>query len=141
MQALLLALALVSPDEQTARKHFEQAEKWYTLGKFQDALAEYEAAYAAKPLPGFLFNVGQCYRNLGNYSEAVSAFRSYLREKPDAKNRDAVEGLIRDLEKKLAEQPKASPDLVVHADPSPPPPASPNVVAVKATKSERPPLY
>jgi tetratricopeptide (TPR) repeat protein len=123
MPALLLLLALTSATpEQAARKHFEHAEKLYALGKFQDALVEYEAAYEAKPLPGFLFNIGQCYRNLGNYKQAVFSFKKYLDEKPDAKNRDAVEGLIADLEKKGAEQEKRNkPDLTPHSDPSPPP--------------------
>ena len=40
---LLLALTAVTP-EQAARKHFEHAEKLYALGKFQDALVEYEGA-------------------------------------------------------------------------------------------------
>src|SRR5215475_7649338 len=121
MPALLFFLALTSATpEQAARKHFEHAEKLYALGKFQDALVEYEAAYEAKPLPGFLFNIGQCYRNLGNYRQAVFSFKKYLDEKPDARNRDAVESLIADLEKKSAEQEKRKPpDLAAHKDPSP----------------------
>src|SRR5215471_11919271 len=120
MPALLLLVALTSvTPEQAARRHFEHAEKLYALGKFEEALVEYEAAYEAKPLAGFLFNIGQCYRNLGNYKQAVFSFRKYLDEKPDAKNRDAVEQLIADLEKKNTEQ-QRKPDLEAHRDPSPP---------------------
>jgi tetratricopeptide (TPR) repeat protein len=141
MPALLLLVALTSATpEQAARKHFEHAEKLYALGKFQDALAEYEAAYEAKALPGFLFNIGQCYRNLGNYRQAVFSFKKYLDEKPDAKNRDAVETLIADLEKKSADQEKRKPpDLTAHNDPSP----QRDVVVARPPdeKPPEPPLY
>ena len=142
MPALLLLLALSSatPD-QAARKHFEHAEKLYALGKFQDALTEYEAAYEAKPLAGFLFNIGQCYRNLGNYKQAVFSFKKYLDEKPDARNRDAVEGLIADLEKKGAEEAKAKPDLAAHNDPAPPPPDLAAAKPVPPEPDPERPLY
>jgi tetratricopeptide (TPR) repeat protein len=117
---LLYAVTSIAPDEQAARKHFAHAERLYALGRFQDALQEYQAAYEAKALPGFLFNIGQCYRNLGNYKQAAFSFRKYLDEKPDAKNRSAVESLIADLEKKgAADQEKHEPDLAAHTDPSP----------------------
>lgn len=140
MPILLLLAALAAPPDQAAHKHFERAEKLYALGKFQDALVEYEAAYEAKALPGFLFNIGQCYRNLGNYKQAVFSFRKYLDEKPDAKNRDAVEQLIADLERKNADEEKHKPDLAAHKDPSPP---RENVVAPPPAPEPEPdhPLY
>ena len=49
----------------SAKRHYERGEKLFALGKFSDALDEYQKAFDAKPLPGFLFNIGQCYRNLG----------------------------------------------------------------------------
>src|SRR5262249_49096079 len=100
---LLVALAASHPDpKQLARHHFERAEKLYAVEKFEAALGEYEAAYQAEPLPGFLFNIGQCYRNLGNWRQATFAFKKYLQQKPDARNRAAVENLIADLEHKIA---------------------------------------
>ena len=42
-----------SDPEPVARKHFQHAEDLYTLGRFEEARAEYQAAYAARPLPGF----------------------------------------------------------------------------------------
>ena len=81
-----------------ARKHFKRGEKLYALGKFDAALAAYEAAFDAAPLPEFLFNIGQCHRNLDHYDEAIFSFNKYLRLEPDADNRDAVEKLIAELE-------------------------------------------
>src|SRR6185436_10875850 len=55
------------------------------------------------PLPDFLFNIGQCYRNLGDYDSAIFSYRKYLKLAPDASNREQVEQLIRDLEARKAQ--------------------------------------
>ena len=62
------------------------AEKLFALGKFDDALDEYQKAFDAKPMPDFLFNIGQCYRNLGDYQQAIFSFKKYLKLEPDAPN-------------------------------------------------------
>ncbi len=101
---LLVTAAVAFADDdgtRSARKHFDKGEKLFALGRFDDALVEYEAAFEARPLPGFLFNIGQCHRNLGDYDAAVFSYRKYLKLAPDAENREAVEDLIADLEAKL----------------------------------------
>ncbi len=105
----LVVLAVARPahaDDGTkaARKHFAKGEKLFQLGKFDEALVEYEAAYEQGPLPGFLYNIAQCHRNLGNYKQAVFGFRSYLRQVPDATNREAVLTLIDELDAKQRER-------------------------------------
>ncbi|MBK9035158.1 MAG: tetratricopeptide repeat protein [Myxococcales bacterium] len=92
-------------DEATrsAKKHYAKGDKLFALGKFDQALVEFEAAYEAKPLPKLLFNIGQAHRNLDHYDQAIFSFRKYLREVPDADNREAVEKLIDDLEAKQAD--------------------------------------
>ena len=82
----------------TARRHFQKGEKLFALGRFDEALAQYEQAFEARPLPAFLFNIGQCHRNLGNYDQAIFSFRKYLSASPDADNREDVEALIDELE-------------------------------------------
>lgn len=99
----VLAARVASADEsavRTAKRHFEQGEKLYALTKFREALDEYQKAFDAKPIPDFLFNIGQCYRNLGDYGSAIFSYRKYLTLAPDASNRDQVEQLISDLEAK-----------------------------------------
>ena len=91
------------PATRAARRHFERGEKLFALGKFDDALEEYQTAFDAKPLPGFLYNIGQCYRNLGDYDQAIFSFKKYLKLEPDAPNREAVERLIEELEEKKAQ--------------------------------------
>jgi len=38
------------------------------------ALVDYQAAYDAEPLPAFLFNIGQCHKNLAHYEKAIFFF-------------------------------------------------------------------
>lgn len=107
------------PDLKRARKHFKRGEKLFALGRFAEALDAYEAAFEAKDLPDFLFNVGQCHRNLGNYDQAIFSYRKYLKLRPDAHNRKAVEKLIAELEdqRERARQERRNKTLV----PTPPP--------------------
>lgn len=90
------------PATRAARRHYERGEKLFALGKFDEALEEYQTAFDAKPLPGFLYNIGQCYRNLGDYDQAIFSFKKYLKLEPEAQNKEAVEQLITDLEDKKA---------------------------------------
>ncbi|HEU4730080.1 MAG TPA: tetratricopeptide repeat protein [Kofleriaceae bacterium] len=110
MPRLLLALflttlagrAALADDAATraARRHFERGEKLYALAKFTEAIGEYQQAFDARPIPDFLFNIGQCYRNLGDYDAAIFSYQKYLKLAPDAPNRGQVEQLIADLEAK-----------------------------------------
>lgn len=98
----LVARVAAADDAATraAKRHFERGEKLYALTKFSEALDEYQQAFDAKPIPDFLFNIGQCYRNLGDYDSAIFSYQKYLKLAPDAPNRDKVEQLITDLEAK-----------------------------------------
>lgn len=88
------------PALRSAKRHFERGEKLYALTKFSEALDEYQLAFDAKPIADFLFNIGQCYRNLGDYDSAIFSYKKYLRSAPDAPNHDQVEQLITELEAK-----------------------------------------
>ncbi len=89
-------------ETKAAKKHFERGQKLYNLGKFADALDEYQKAYDAKPIPQILFNIAQCHRGLGDYDSAIFSYKKYLQLLPDADNRDKVERTIADLEDKQA---------------------------------------
>lgn len=119
-RALLIALflpvaapgtlaAAPAPDKavQVAKEHFQKGELHYKLGRFEEALVAFAAAYESKPLPGFLFNLGQCHRQLKNWDRAIFFFEGYLREIPAAKNKPLVEELLSDSrreQKKLEEE-------------------------------------
>ena len=88
-------------DMSRAETEFRKAEDLFAAGQYRDAVERYEKAYELSEIPDILFNIGQCYRNLGDYKSAVDHFERYLEGKPDADNRDAVERTIADLNKKL----------------------------------------
>lgn len=125
----------ITPESQRrARMHFQQGKAAFELGNFQEALEQYKTAYRIAPLPGFLFNIGQCHRNLGDLDKAIFAFRLYLRKRPEAPNREAVLQLIKELERLIEERaqqqkkvpvylPESRP--ITHQPPPPPPPPTP----------------
>lgn len=91
-------------DKIKAKKLFDAAQGHYAVGRFEEALKDYSKAYELARLPGFLFNIGQCHRELKDYDRAIYFYESYLREKPDAKNRGIVSDLIVEAKGKMAER-------------------------------------
>jgi hypothetical protein len=87
--------------DRAARDRFQKAEMSFNMGRFADALGEYQAAYEAKPLPAFLFNIAQCYRNLQNYEKARFFYRRYLALDPRTSNRRLVDDLIAEMTKMI----------------------------------------
>lgn len=111
--ASLLAFAAVSTAHATeaggprpGRVLFERAEANFNRGKFEEARADYQAAYDVEPLPAFLFNIGQCYRNLGDYERAQFFFHRYTVLDPRSPNRGAAERLIAEMNR-LADERRA----------------------------------
>ena len=131
--ALGAGTARAAGDEKQARELYERAEKSFDVGKFAEALTDYQAAYEAKPLPGFLFNIAQCYRNMGNYERARFFFRRYLTLQPHAPNHRRVEELIAEMTNKIDAQAAAG-----GAAPSTtaPPPAEQKPVEQKAAEAK-----
>jgi tetratricopeptide (TPR) repeat protein len=127
MLALLFAVTSAHAEDlstKAAKRHFDRGEKLFALGKFDDALDEYQKAFDAKPIPDFLFNIGQCYRNLGDYQQAIFSFKKYLKLEPDAPDKDKVEKLIDDLEEKQ-ERGDGQKFVQRKGEPPPPPPVKP----------------
>ena len=52
------------PASKEMRAAFEEGTTDYNLGHFEDALAAFERGYRVKNDPAFLFNIGQCQRQL-----------------------------------------------------------------------------
>lgn len=100
--------ALAAPGAETASAHDEakaltqRAGIAFKLAHFQEALDLYSQAYEKVPLPALLFNIGQCHKNLGHNERALFFFQGYLRDRPDAPNRPAVEILAAELSKAIA---------------------------------------
>jgi tetratricopeptide (TPR) repeat protein len=98
-------------DPVKAREHFSRAETSYASGEYQVAIYEYASAYREEQDAAYLFNLAQCYRLLGDSAAAISLFQRYLREAPDAENRELVEGSIVYLQSTPATVVLTLPDL------------------------------
>jgi hypothetical protein len=128
---LLCGTAGYGADKQelNARALFERAEKAYNGGRFEEALGLYSQAYDQKPLPGFLFNLGQCHKNLGQLERAEFFFTRYLDLTPAAKQDPRAQVLLAQVKAKRAEEKSATAEVPPPAIlPTAPQPSSPEIV-------------
>ncbi len=148
MLPLLIVVSLASgpSQRQVAQRLYDKASASYAAGHYERALRDFAAAYQLDSAASLLFNIAQCHRKLGRWKDAVSYYRSYLSERPDAVNRAAVEALIEEAQGHLAPEPSrvatASATTVPTAAPSPTPAArpAPKAVAVATAPSSPRPL-
>ena len=106
---VLIALLLAAPADpgSAAREHLKAGQTHYALGEFQAAVDEFREVYRLKQEPGLLFNMGQAYRQLHEWQQALFNYRQYLNLKPDAPNRAEVEALIEHMQKQIQSDQKA----------------------------------
>jgi tetratricopeptide (TPR) repeat protein len=106
MAALLTLSAGVArgDDQGAARDHYVKGTRAYELGIYDEAIAEYMAAYKAKDDPALLFNLGQAHRLAGHAAEALRFYKTYLAKLPEADNRADVEAKIRELKELIEKQ-------------------------------------
>jgi tetratricopeptide (TPR) repeat protein len=86
-----------------AHRYFDEAELSYRAGRYAEALAKYQAGYAAVPLPGFLVNIAQCQRRLGDLKTARATYREFVLVAPDSRLVPEVETLIKQLDTLIAD--------------------------------------
>ena len=113
---LLLALTVLAPGSAAgaelteeakaqAREKFNAGNAAYEQGDYRQALEAFEAAYQLVPLPGFLFNVAQCHRQLGSFTRAASSYRRFLAlSEKEPSNAAMVRELIAEMDAKEKEQ-------------------------------------
>lgn len=84
-----------------ARVHSEKGRKFFNLGQWDDAIAEYQEAYKLREDPAFLFNLAQAYRRKGDPQRALDLYKNYLIENPRSPKREEIEKRIDLLEKEM----------------------------------------
>jgi tetratricopeptide (TPR) repeat protein len=127
-----LCAALAAPahaggdEEERARAHYEIGLGLYRLGDYQAALKEFAAGYELAHKPGFLLNLGQTYRKLGELREARDMYRQFLAEvRADDAARPQAQKVLAEIEDALrAQPPSAAPPPSTAPPPvsAPPPP-------------------
>ncbi len=146
---LLLANPRYARPADPYQQHYQQAEQAYQAGRYEDALRELQAAYAVRPWPQLLFNMGKACQKLGRAQQALDYFDRYLRADLTitAEARAKVEAIQAELRAQLPppEPPRAEPPSQEPPMPAAPvaqsvPLAEQGAVSVKA-KAEPRPIY
>lgn len=126
--ALVLAMAgtAIAQEEgaqtsaiEQARQHMERGQALYLQARFEEAAAEFEAAYAAQPFSAFLYNAGVALERAGQPQRAIELFEQYLARDPEASDVAEVRARIAELRRALTPPDAAQPGQ------QPPPDAQP----------------
>ena len=75
--------------------------KAYVKGNYDDALIAFERAYEIDPQPKHLYNIARCHEQQGNLAKAADFYERYLRDAPEAEDREEVETRAELLTSKL----------------------------------------
>jgi tetratricopeptide (TPR) repeat protein len=67
-----------------ARDLFEAGRRLYNIGRYDEAIDSFKAAYVRSSAPLLLYNIAQAHRAKGDCAEARRVFDTYLREDPKA---------------------------------------------------------
>ena len=108
----------VDPDTEIARRHFEKGSELYGSGRYAEAVAEFEAARRAKPLPAFDYNIARAHDRMEHTREAIAAYERYLEAAPSAPDAGDVRARIAELRGRLG----ATPATIALKEPGPLPP-------------------
>lgn len=123
-----------SKEKAEAKAHYDQGTVHFNLDEWPQAIDQFKAAYRVFPDATFLYNIAQCHRKMGNTADALSFYKKYLRERPEAPNRAEVEKRIEELEASKAAQP--APTVV--SPPVAPAPTMPPAVAPPPAVTQEP---
>ena len=84
--------------EARARDHIQKGAAALRAGHYDEAMTEFEAGYAAVPLPGFILNMGHVQRQAGNREKARDYYRRFLELDPKSSQRAEVEKIIAEID-------------------------------------------
>ncbi len=112
----LLATAALADATAVARDAFMKGQSLYSAAKYKDALAKFEESFAAKPHPATIFNIARCQDQLGDLVRAMTSYKEYLRQSPQATDADEVATAIASIEQRLQKQ--GTQHLLVYVDPA-----------------------
>lgn len=103
-----------------ARTLYERGMAHFQLAEYDDAIAKWQEGFRLKPVPEFLYNIGQAYRLSNRPDKAIQAYKAYLRMSPKAENRVEVERHIAALQRVVDQSKQAA-----NAPPTQPTPVKP----------------
>jgi hypothetical protein len=126
------------PTNPEAIRYLEEGFGYYEAGEFERAIEVYRKAARIDPQPAVHFNLGQCFRRLRRYDEAIFHFERMLADRRVRSDvREHVEGLIRamraEMESAAASKPPTGPAESIEADPRTEDPMTSELTSVTPT--------
>jgi tetratricopeptide (TPR) repeat protein len=116
--------ALTEAQKKNVKEHYEKANRFYLIGKYPEAITEFEAAYLIGADPVMIYNIAQSYRLNSQPEEAARFYRNYLRSAPEATNRAEVEKKIAEMDKQAADKRQSAAAPAPVETPAPPAPVT-----------------
>jgi tetratricopeptide (TPR) repeat protein len=93
---------------------------------FEDAIAEFKAGQQIESMPVFDYNLGQVFRRLGKYPEAIAHYDRFLSDgQPTGERLASVNALLSEMRAQLANRALTMPPT----DPAPAPAPAPRTIA------------
>ena len=102
-----------------ARGHFLKGQQLFDVGRWDEAAAEFEQAYAARNDPIFIYNMAQAFRRKGDAKRALELYKNYLIKAPRSPQRPEVEERIDALQKQVEEAEQSSKGRAPAPQPTP----------------------
>jgi tetratricopeptide (TPR) repeat protein len=84
-----------------ARQHFMAGQDYYTQGRYEKAISEFEEAYRLDPRPLLLYNIAQAWEKLGDLVKAVDFLKRYLDADPNNAERTTLLNKLASLQERL----------------------------------------
>jgi tetratricopeptide (TPR) repeat protein len=101
----LVAMSVARADDTETsrglREHYARGTTLFDLGRYDEAIREYEAAYELRNDPTLLYDIAQAHRLAHRPEAAVRFYKAYLAREPNSPIRERVEERIIELQKLL----------------------------------------
>lgn len=81
-----------------AKQLFEIGVELYATGQFESASRQFAMAYGFLPFPELVYNMGLCYKAMGDRKKAIRFFKEYLINDLDEGTRKEVEAIVEELQ-------------------------------------------
>ena len=96
---LLPSVGSAQDTDKEASEHFKEGVTLFNENKKQEAVEEFNAAYAIKPSWKIMYNIGQCQASLRRYGMAIEAFEKYLGQGGDEVPADRQDEVLAELDR------------------------------------------
>jgi hypothetical protein len=85
-----------------ARQHFMAGQDYYTQGRYDKAIEEFEEAYRLEPKPLLLYNISMAQEKVGELEKSVDYLKRYLEATPDNEDRTTLLAKVANLKALIA---------------------------------------